>query len=1393
MLLLSLFIAISCYSQSILIDSTFYSDSEIYPFTGIDSITGLKISGSVSLKSDSSLVRVILSNGSGLEYMVFEAYPLIATENDFSFSQQCEETCYLDFLGPYSLSIQIIDATLTIDTLQVLTNGTGNLDSLQYIYKRANDALKIEMINLNAPRFNLEYMAGDNPTVADYYYDKKIIYGEKYNLGGYDYYMKGIFSFPWSGEKDYCRGNIVKTFDWRSRHRANQLGSQYYDFDTTGTGWMTKAKSQDSCGACFIFAPIGVLEADINLYFNQHLDFDLSEQNVICYEGDSTCTHGGNPSTVFQFFRDYGVRTEDCFPYRSTDNEDTCIRLYSGCMSPDTVVKIYNYDFIHTSDSTEIITSLIQYGPLSVTFTPQKGVPHEVTLTGYIIDPFDSSIVWIYKDSKGSNMGEHGFYYAKIHLIVPRIYVKDSITVDCDSPPSRRCLDLDGDGYYNWGIGNKPDTLQVNPDEEDCDDSDPNLGPYDPETYYCKCNLEYSVDPIHITEDTTWSERVNTYRDIIIDSTATLTVTDTILFAPQTKLIVMPGAKLIVDGGILTKACMQYWQGVEVWGMPDETQFYPAAQGWVIFSNGASVQYAVTGITTGKKQDTIYIPGYEGGIILGNNALFLNNKTCIEFHPYQNLNPGNPEQEFDNYSTFTKCTFETDYLAFFDEGLPVAQVSLEGAKGVRFHGCSFRYIYPENISDIRINNEKNIGIYANDADVYVIPEYEYPDPMPDPCDECYTVIPCTFENLRYGIKAFNGGNNRRFYVNNAVFNNVNAGIYLSGYQQPTIISSTFFLSLNHIGSFHDWPFAGGIYLEDCSGYHVEGNSFTGNYHPGPLSFSYWIIGIYILNSGIEDNEIYRNYFSHLHGGIVAVGENRGEGTGLCLKCNSVNTNLNDYLVWESGFQPGRVDEGIKEMQGSDEEIITAPAGNIFTNYDTLIAHDEGYHKKSYFNYFNSALPFTYIHHQRQEYPLDYPRDSNYTSQTISLQQKINLLYDSALACPSTIDNNNFKNGYDPHQEMNFAQGSISQYRNLLNLLVDGGNTEELNFDVMTSMPDDALGIRQQLIDDSPYLSDTVMKQAIYKEDVLPNAMIRDVLTANPQSAKSQGVLQSLDNRFNPMPDYMMAEIMQGSNYMGAKEILESKLGYWQQIRTNAKNQLIRKFISDTTILNPYDSLIALYESETDIPSKYRLAFCYFNNDQVDEALGTLNEIPLTFTLDDYQTVIHQDYENYFSILKMMHDSTWGATQLDSLSVNTLHSIMDDEYPLIGGYARGLLMKGHFINYVEKVYFPPDAKSYQAYHLTSKKPEATKKDHLRIFPNPSWDYVIVYYNTTDSKVSGKLIMNDINGKLINTIILPDQLNQMTISLKNLPKGIYIISLFASGKLIESQKINKSGNK
>lgn len=64
-----------CYpikAQTIIIDSTFTQDGIIFPFNQNDTIYGLSISGSVELFSDTSLVRVILSDQNGNEWMVYD-------------------------------------------------------------------------------------------------------------------------------------------------------------------------------------------------------------------------------------------------------------------------------------------------------------------------------------------------------------------------------------------------------------------------------------------------------------------------------------------------------------------------------------------------------------------------------------------------------------------------------------------------------------------------------------------------------------------------------------------------------------------------------------------------------------------------------------------------------------------------------------------------------------------------------------------------------------------------------------------------------------------------------------------------------------------------------------------------------------------------------------------------------------------------------------------------------------------------------------------------------------------------------------------------------------------------------------------------------------------------
>ncbi|HOX79161.1 MAG TPA: T9SS type A sorting domain-containing protein, partial [Bacteroidales bacterium] len=527
-------------------------------------------------------------------------------------------------------------------------------------------------------------------------------------------------------------------------------------------------------------------------------------------------------------------------------------------------------------------------------------------------------------------------------------------------------------------------------------------------------------------------------------------------------------------------------------------------------------------------------------------------------------------------------------------------------------------------------------------------------------------------------------------------------------------------------------------------------------------------------------------------GIIAIGENRGRESGLCLKCNDMSGNTNDFIVVQDENPPYGALQGIYQYQGDPVDSVSydAPAGNTFSYFpvpaDTTNFED--------YNYFNNGEDIWYYHHKISQYFRVLPLPDNYTSETIELIERRNINYAVDSVCLSHLeDENNLKTFSSPRIILADADEQIALLTEQLITLIDGGNTEELNFEVMTSMPDDALEIRQELLDESPYLSDTVMKQAIYKENVLPNAMIRDILTVNPQSAKSDEVIIALDSRYEPMPDYLMAQIMEGQRILGAKELLEAKIQSCQRIRSNAKADLFRQFLNDTNLVSQADSIISFLEEESDLASKYNLAFIYWNRSETIEAFKTLNSITGQFNLTGDQLATHQLYQDYFNILEQMADNNLTVCDLDSVSVQTLLEIENIGVSGISAFARGMLVKGGFLDFIETI-TSPQLYSPGEYHYTNDHGKNTEqqKDYFKLFPNPAGDYVIVFYDIGSDSRSFSLKLVDNQGIVIRIIQLEPGKDQIVVNLENLPNGIYLFTLNVNGKKLESQKLIKIRN-
>jgi len=859
------------------------------------------------------------------------------------------------------------------------------------------------------------------------------------------------------------------------------------------------------------------------------------------------------------------------------------------------------------------------------------------------------------------------------------------------------------------------------------------------------CFYEES-NPLTINTNTIWENPKFAFQDIIIESGATLTIKNNVFMPSEAKIIVERGAQLIIDGGTLTNACEDMWDGIEVWGTYNRPQSLDY-QGLVRVENGGTIENAVCGIRAvrmaipSEGEETPDLT-YTGGIVWADNSYFRNNKTGVRFYSYHTAST----------SHFNNCIFS--YSGELLGGVqPDYHVRMSQIRGIIFTKCEFTR------NDLA-NQFVGSGIYAYNSRFSVEGKCTSGD---NPCTQWESGI---FRYLKYGIYSISSiGTDNYADIRHQSFSLNRSAVYIGTEEGARITSNTFVLPEAPLLTDKNYY---GLYLDRSTKYHVEDNSFEG---PTP-DFGY--IGIYINESGDNWNQIYNNTFSYLCYGTLAYGDNRkGNETGLCIKCNDYDHTKNDITV--NGKNPEK--DGIAYNQGFLGLIDTLPAGNTFSS---------SFPKLKY-NYYNSddCGFIEYVYHESSVGTEKLNPDPFYNTETMYPHSNDQVEYDKEIACPSKLETSGGGGSTDgDRQAMTEAESHISQDRTQLSALVDGGNTDAVTVDVVTSTPPEAGEVYQNLMSKSPYLSDTVMKTAISKENVLPNAMVRDVLVANPHSAKDKGVINLLDERFDPMPQWMKDQILQGVSLTGLKESIESDLARWTNVREEHFSNIYRRFLHNMQYEpSYYDSLVILLGNENSLDSRYDLAFLYLNAGDNNSLTALLNELPTQFEMNSYRQSEYQDYITLFGILTQFDET--GIP--DSSQLVQLGQLSQNDERLPGAYARSILIDAGVVEYTEPIDIPDELKSSSVLPAEDFTNRFDREVPLNVYPNPAKDYIIVDYDTQGKTGTVVISVNDMKGNIMDKEVFGLNRDQRVISTKDWKRGIYIVTLIVNGSTVKSVKV------
>jgi hypothetical protein len=846
----------------------------------------------------------------------------------------------------------------------------------------------------------------------------------------------------------------------------------------------------------------------------------------------------------------------------------------------------------------------------------------------------------------------------------------------------------------------------------------------------------------------------------------------------KSRMIVEAGGTLIVDGGKLTNMCDELWDGIEVRGSAYEAQDEPGAQGLVRLLHGAVVENAIVGVETVKKTwemggEWNCLPNTTGGIIQSEpGTKFINCKTAIKFNPY----PLDPHIESDNLSFFHNTEFivNDDYLplnqSFNFENYDLSNkfeyhVFLNGVSGIDIMGCSFKneFNYLGGFDSYGLKGE---GIHAINAD-FKVGSYE----------QYFSV----FSDLDYGIHASSAFTTDEFIsIRECEFRKNITGIYSSlPYNQSSpieILFNNFDITPDFVS---DHQHSTGIYMDNTTDFIIEENTFIGGYVDqigGDQNYKTYY-GIVIHNSGPNENRLYNNNLEHLTEGIRTQNSNRSENglLGLSIRCNDFS--ICEYDIMVLAEMPITSTDGIKENQGNSGSETTAPAGNTFY----LTANPS-------VNDIRNNINNVYYWHHIDSANVNKVIPESYSEQHVfpSFDENAPPSFNKQESCPPDTTLLEELSGIQARTVLN----NLSEESNLLNAslnsLVDNGDTEAMNQQVQTSWPEETMEVRAELLAASPYLSDTVMISAAQKEDVLPNAILTEVLVANAQSAKSGAVITAVDSRDTLLSQFQFNQVMQGLDSINDMEVLKSNLASILSKRERSLKHLMLAWKSDSTIIGS-DSVISLLQNENHLSSRYTLMSEYLNRGDTALAKQVYQNIPVGFDLSSVESTNWQYFEAWLTYQTEQKRQDVLFSEPDSIQLGYLSQALSNTKSTTNAIFRNFLVAYDTLTYKEP-YLPVDTTMKSSKVKLRPLPSKQEYQSIRVYPNPASDYVIVDYS--GSGLNDQLIEITIfsaSGKLVQRTSTNASSGFSVLNTVDLISGMYLVRLSNGKKTLGSSKL------
>ena len=288
-------------------------------------------------------------------------------------------------------------------------------------------------------------------------------------------------------------------------------------------------------------------------------------------------------------------------------------------------------------------------------------------------------------------------------------------------------------------------------------------------------------------------------------------------------------------------------------------------------------------------------------------------------------------------------------------------------------------------------------------------------------------------------------------------------------------------------------------------------------------------------------------------------------------------------------------------------------------------------------------------------------------------------------------------------------------------------------------------------------------------------------THNPDELKVDTLLLYLEQKEDPLPDYMISILYQVTNNVSYKTVLKREMAQYYAAKSQAAQDILRSLANDSI----FDAIE--YRNWLDnfggIEADKKIVAGYFAENDTASAMALLNMLPDIYELEGSRLDAFNDYKDLVLMQYAWKQEGRTIFELDSSELMQLSNYAINSEGTAKAVARNILSYLQLDNFCNcmhlndsselKTYAPPNWSMFdQAFG-----PE------ISVQPNPASTWAAFNYKLKDK---GLLSINNAEGKLVHEVELQQKQGQYVWDTRSLKAGVYVYTL-QSGGLSKSGKL------